>query len=211
MRHATLLLVALSALAPAVAAQDTLQIEPGERVRLTLESGRITVGVLVTQDRDSLRIRPRPDAPPVAFSRHGIAGVDASLGRHGHAGTGALVGLVAGGVAGAAPGGELLGRLPLPRRGRCSLAARRNRSPVRRPGRRLRPQRAVGVGLPRSGRSHGPEDRAQVRRRGIDRILTRQSLAQRPVTLTAIQSSARRRIQVPKYHRTSAVAFVPKA
>src|SRR6266853_1406585 len=105
MRHTTPLLVALCVLAPAVVAQDTLKIYPGERVRLTLESGRSTVGVLVTQDRDSLRIRPRPDAPPAAFSRSRIAGVEASLGRHGHAGTGALVGLVAGGAAGAALGG----------------------------------------------------------------------------------------------------------
>ena len=106
MRHATLLLVGLWVLAPAVAAQDTLKIDPGERVRLMLGSGRNTVGVLVTQERDSLRIRPRPDAPPVAFSRRGIAGVEASLGRHGHAGTGALVGLVTGGAAGAALGGS---------------------------------------------------------------------------------------------------------
>src|SRR6266436_4490442 len=96
MRHTTPLLVALCALAPAVVAQDTLKIDPGERVRLTLESGRSTVGVLVTQDRDSLRIRPRPDAPPAAFSRSRIAGVEASLGRHGHAGTGLLFGALVG-------------------------------------------------------------------------------------------------------------------
>jgi len=89
MRHAALLLVALSALAPGADAQDTLKIEPGERVRLTLSSGRsAVVGVLVTQDHDSLRVRPRPDAPPVAFPRAGVTSVEASLGRHGHAGTG---------------------------------------------------------------------------------------------------------------------------
>ncbi|SRR6266550_3781684 len=105
MRQATLLLVAVAALAPRVAAQDTLAIAPGERVRLTLESRpSAVVGVLVTQDRDSLRVQPRPDAPPVAFSRAGLTGVEASLGFHGHAGTGALVGLLAGGVAGAALG-----------------------------------------------------------------------------------------------------------
>src|SRR5260370_1867918 len=94
MRHTTPLLVALCALAPAVVAQDTLKIDPGERVRLTLESGRSTVGGLVTQDRDSLRIRPRPDAPPAAFSRSRIARVEASLPRHGHARTGPLVRLL---------------------------------------------------------------------------------------------------------------------
>jgi hypothetical protein len=121
MRHATLLLVGLWVLAPAVAAQDTLSVEPGERVRLTLESGHSTVGVLVTQDRDSLRIRPRPDAPPVAFSRSGITGVEASLGRHGHAGTGALVGLVAGGAAGAALGGSCSGDFLCPGAGGGAL------------------------------------------------------------------------------------------
>ncbi len=121
MRHATLLLVGLWALAPGVAAQDSLKIEPGERVRLTLGSGRTTVGVLVTQDRDSLRIRPRPDAPAVAFSRSGIAGVEASLGRHGHAGTGALVGLVTGGTAGAALGGSCSGDFLCPGAGGGAL------------------------------------------------------------------------------------------
>src|SRR6266545_1340668 len=110
MRHATMLLVAVAALAPRVAAQDTLAIEPGERVRLTLESRpSAVVGVLVTQDRDSLRVQPRADAPPVAFSREDVIGVDASLGRHGHAGTGALVGLLAGGVIGAAEGSSCEG------------------------------------------------------------------------------------------------------
>jgi hypothetical protein len=121
MRRTTPLLVALCALAPAVAAQDTLKIDPGERVRLTLVSGRSTVGVLVTQDRDSLRIRPRPDAPPAAFSRSRIAGVEASLGRHGHAGTGALVGLVAGGAAGAAVGGSCSGDFLCPGAGGGAL------------------------------------------------------------------------------------------
>lgn len=121
MRHTTPLLVVVCALAPAVAAQDTLKVESGERVRLTLESGRNTVGVLVTQDRDSLRIRLRPDAPPVAFSRSGIAGVEASLGRHGHAGTGALVGLVAGGAAGAALGGSCSGDFLCPGAGGGAL------------------------------------------------------------------------------------------
>ena len=105
MRHAVLLLAVLSAFARGVAAQDTLAIEPGERVRLTLSSGRSdVVGVLVTQDRDSLRVQPRPDAPPLAFPRAGVTSVEASLGSHGHAGTGALVGLLAGGVVGAALG-----------------------------------------------------------------------------------------------------------
>src|SRR5437773_10602134 len=102
MRHVVLLLLAFLLLAHGVAAQDTLAIEPGERVRLTLSSGpSAVVGVLVTQDRDSLRIQPRSDASPLAFPRAGVTGVEASLGRHGHAGTGALVGLLAGGVAGA--------------------------------------------------------------------------------------------------------------
>jgi hypothetical protein len=105
MRHATLLLVAVAALAPGVAAQDTLAIERGERVRLIVESRpNAVVGILVTQDRDSLRVQQRADAPPVAFSREDVIGVEASLGAHGHAGTGALVGLLAGGVAGAALG-----------------------------------------------------------------------------------------------------------
>ena len=105
MRHTTLLLVALSALARGLPAQDTLAIAPGERVRLTLESRpNVVVGVLVTQDRDSLRVQTHPDAPPLAFARAGVTSVEASLGNHGHAGTGALVGLVAGGLVGAAEG-----------------------------------------------------------------------------------------------------------
>ena len=39
MRHVVLLLLAFLLLAHGVAAQDTLAIEPGERVRLTLSSG----------------------------------------------------------------------------------------------------------------------------------------------------------------------------
>lgn len=105
MRHATLLLVALSALARGVPAQDTLAIERGERVRLTFSSGRSSVvGVLVTQDRDSLRVQPQADAPPVAFPRAAVTAVEASLGYHGHAGPGALIGMLVGGGVGAALG-----------------------------------------------------------------------------------------------------------
>ena len=122
MRHATLLLAALSALARGVSAQDTLAIERGERVRLTLSSGQsAVVGVLVTQDRDSLRIQPRPDAAPVAFPRARVTVVEASLGRHGHAGTGALVGLLAGGAAGAALGSSCSGDFLCPGTGGGAL------------------------------------------------------------------------------------------
>jgi len=122
MRHAALLLVALSALARGVPAQDTLAIERGERVRLTLSSGRTAVvGLLVTQDRDSLRVRARPDAPPVAFPRAGVTGVEASLGRHGHAGTGALVGLLAGGLVGAGAGSSCSGDFLCPGAGGGAL------------------------------------------------------------------------------------------
>jgi len=97
MRQATLLLVTLSAGARAVAAQDTLAIEPGERVRLTtLVRPSVVVGVLVTQDRDSLLVRPGPGAPPVAFPRADVASVEASLGVHGHAGNRPRAGLLAG-------------------------------------------------------------------------------------------------------------------
>src|SRR6266853_1285819 len=106
MRHTTPLLVALCVLAPAV----------------------------VAQDRDSLRIRPRPDAPPAAFSRSRIAGVEASLGRHGHAGTGALVGLVAGGAAGAALGGSCSGDFLCPGASGGSKSTKtQSRSASRRP------------------------------------------------------------------------------
>jgi len=149
MRHAVVLLAALSALARGVAAQDTLAIEPGERVRLTLASGRSdVVGVLVTQDRDSLRVQPRVDAPPLAFPRAGVASVEASLGSHGHAGTGALVGLLAGGVVGAALGSSCSDEFlcPGPVVARCCSG---DRPSVRRPRRRLRPHRAVGVVYPK--------------------------------------------------------------
>jgi hypothetical protein len=122
MRHAALLLVALSALPRGVAAQDTLAIEPGERVRLTLSSGPSdVVGVLVAQDRDSLRVQPQPDAPPLAFARAGVTGVEASLGRHGHAGTGAIVGLLAGGAVGAALGSSCSGDFLCPGAGGGAL------------------------------------------------------------------------------------------
>jgi len=104
MRHA-LLLVALAALGRGVAAQDTLAIAAGERVRLTpAAGGSPVVGVLVTQDRDSLRVQPHPDTPPIALARAGVRTVETSLGRHGHAGTGALAGLAIGGLVGAAAG-----------------------------------------------------------------------------------------------------------
>ena len=122
MRHAALLLVALSALARGVPAQDTLAIERGERVRLTLSSGRsAVVGVLVTQDRDSLRVQPRPDAQPVAFPRATVTAVEASSGYHGHAGTGALVGLLAGGLVGAAAGSSCSGDFICPGAGGGAL------------------------------------------------------------------------------------------
>ena len=105
MHRAALLVVALSAIARGTVAQDTLAIEAGERVRLTLAVREDpVVGVLVAQDRDSLRVQPRPESSPIAFARADVTGVDASQGLHGHAGTGALVGLLAGGVAGAALG-----------------------------------------------------------------------------------------------------------
>ena len=105
MRHAALLLATLSAIAPRVAAQDTLAISGGERVRLTLPSSRRpVVGVLLGQDRDSLRVQADSNSTPVAFARAGVTSVEASLGRHGHAGTGALAGLVLGAVVGGAAG-----------------------------------------------------------------------------------------------------------
>lgn len=122
MRHTAVLLVVLSAVIQGVAAQDPLAIAAGERVRLTLASGRpAVVGLLVTQDRDSLHVRPQPDAPPIALARAGVTSVDVSLGHHGHAGTGALAGLVVGGVAGAALGGSCGGDFLCPGAGGGAL------------------------------------------------------------------------------------------
>jgi hypothetical protein len=110
MRRAALLVVTLSAVAQGAPAQDTLAIEPGERVRLYLESSEAPVtGVLVAQDKDSLRVQSDPKSRPTAFARVGVSSVDASMGYHGHAGTGALVGLLAGGIAGAALGASCEG------------------------------------------------------------------------------------------------------
>lgn len=115
MRHAALLLLAFSALVRGVAAQDTLAIDRGERVRLTLgPGGNTVVGVLVSQDCDSLRLQPGPDSPPIALARAGVTRAEASLGSYGHAGSGALVGLVFGGALGAVAGASCDGDFVCP-------------------------------------------------------------------------------------------------
>ena len=104
MRRLTVLVV-LATVAQNVAAQDTLAIAAGERVRLTLQSShRPVIGVLLGQDRDSLRVQADSNSAPVAVARTDVTSVEASLGRHGHAGSGALAGLVFGGIVGAAAG-----------------------------------------------------------------------------------------------------------
>jgi len=110
MRHPALLFVISSALAPCVAAQGTLPITAGQRVRLTLDGGRPSVvGLLVAQDGDSLRVQPYPDSALVGVHRAGVTSIEVSEGRHGHAGSGALVGLLVGGALGAVAGASCSG------------------------------------------------------------------------------------------------------
>lgn len=105
MRHPGLLLVIVSALAPHVAAQATLPISAGQRVRLTLDDRRLpVVGLLVSQDGDSLRVLPHPGAEAVTVATSSVSAAYVSLGRHSNAGTGALIGLVTGGLLGVAAG-----------------------------------------------------------------------------------------------------------
>lgn len=60
--------------------------------------------MLLGQDRDSLRVETDSNSAPVAVARTDVTSIEARLGRHGHAGSGALAGLVCGGIVGAAAG-----------------------------------------------------------------------------------------------------------
>lgn len=102
--------VMLATVAQIVAAQEALPLEAGQRVRLTLDPGRSRlVGTLLAHDADSIRVQLQPDSTALVLARARVTSVDVSRGRHGHAGTGALVGLVVGGVLGAAAGADCEG------------------------------------------------------------------------------------------------------
>ena len=104
MRYAAMLIVGFAA-AVSLAAQGPLAVTPGQRVRLTFDGGRHRVaGVVVSQDSDAIAVRPYPDDAGLVIAQSRLTAVEVSTGRHSNAGTGALIGLVGGGLLGAAAG-----------------------------------------------------------------------------------------------------------
>ena len=109
MRTAMLLLIAGLVSSSSLAAQAPLPVTPGQRVRLTLDGRRRVTGVVDSLDADSLRLTLDSYSPPIAIARTGIAGIERSTHRNSNAGAGALIGLVSGGMLGAAAGSSCEG------------------------------------------------------------------------------------------------------
>ena len=105
--RAALLLVLATLLAPAqgVVAQGPLPVTPGQRIRVIFAAGQLeVVGSLVAQDAESIRVQPNADVLPLAVAQHDITSMERSAGTRGHAGAGAVLGLLIGGTAGAVAG-----------------------------------------------------------------------------------------------------------
>jgi hypothetical protein len=100
-----LLLVTAALLVPdALRAQTPATSLEGTRVRVTSDvpvAGTRVTGTLTTLPGDSLRIERDGDAGPVTFAATDIRTLERHAGTRSHAGTGAIVGMTLGAVAGA--------------------------------------------------------------------------------------------------------------
>lgn len=121
MRFAMLFLMVGFA-AAALAAQDSLPIDTGQRVRLSLDDHRRISGVLKSQDGDSIRVQQYWNTPALAIARSSIAGLEVSTSRHSNAGSGALIGLLGGGLVGAVAGSSCEGDFLCPGAGTGAAA-----------------------------------------------------------------------------------------
>jgi hypothetical protein len=100
MRLAACLIVALAVSpARAVAAQDTTDLRPGTRVRVTT-SDEIYEGSLLPRQDDSFRLQVPGESAPIAVPRSAITEIAVSAGRHSNAAAGATVGFLAGAAGG---------------------------------------------------------------------------------------------------------------
>ena len=128
-------LLALTAGTAPLAAQDTLPLAPGARLRVVGAGDRAPrVGTLVRLGADSLVLRPEVGRPAQAYALPALASVEVSRGRRANPaatalglavggaggaalgagrthGLGVIGGLFLGGFAGALAGGEVAGRL----------------------------------------------------------------------------------------------------
>lgn len=84
---------------PAQSPADTAAVEPGVRLRVTLDSGALNriIGVLVSQRPDSLWLRRGRSSPNLAVPRFRVIQLEVSRGRQSYwrlgAGLGSLVGM----------------------------------------------------------------------------------------------------------------------
>jgi len=113
MRFAMLFLT-LGFAAVSLAAQDTLPIAAGQRVRLSLDGHRQFTGVVKSFDRDSIHVQQYWNTAPFSIARSSVAGVDVVAQRHSNAGRGALIGLLGGGAIGAIAGASCEGEFLCP-------------------------------------------------------------------------------------------------
>ena len=113
MRFAMLFLT-IGFVAVSLAAQDTLPIAAGQRVRLGLDGHRQVTGVLKSQDGDSIHVQQYWNTPTLAIARTSIAGLEVSTKRHSNAGTGAAAGLLGGAAIGAMLGASCEGEFLCP-------------------------------------------------------------------------------------------------
>jgi len=102
MHRATAVFAALLfATGPSLAAQTTIASSVGHRVRLKTDSASEWLqGTLVAADGDSLHLRTDVNYQLVAIARGAVSQLEVAHGTHGNAGTGALIGLGIGAVAG---------------------------------------------------------------------------------------------------------------
>ena len=104
MRYAAMLIAGFASVA-SVAAQDSLPITPGQRVRLTLDGGRHrATGIVVSQDSGSVTVRRYPEDSALVIAHARVTTVAVSTGRQSNVGTGAAIGLAGGALIGAMAG-----------------------------------------------------------------------------------------------------------
>lgn len=98
---AVLLIVPLCV--PAQSPADTAVVEPGARLRVTVDSGppKRLIGVLVAQQPDSLWLQRGGDSPPLAVPRFRVIRLEVSRGRRSYWRLGAGLGFLVGAGVGA--------------------------------------------------------------------------------------------------------------
>jgi hypothetical protein len=106
MRTSIALLSAIALHTGRLIAQETVDLEPGARIRISSADGRVkdVTGVVTALRGDSLVVKRERNGETIAVSVRAIGRLDVSVGRHSHGWAGAGIGLVGGAALGSVLG-----------------------------------------------------------------------------------------------------------